>query len=300
MKEPIIFIGPGRSGSTIVSEFVFVHEHLAWLTQYHEWFPNRQIFNHFRNVFDNRLWQVHGERSQLNKTKLLNELIPRPAEAYPFWEYLTGHHRDFSRDFMLNQRATPDEKRFIRQQIAKIVVAQGRQRFAMKITGPGRIAYLKSLFPDAQFINVVRSAHETITSMINVPFWQQQGMKNLWWTGAYDENEIAAFMLRKSDPYWVTAMQLAKVLETTQQETEEECVPALTIAYEDFIENAENVVNNIMQFTGLPECKNVDDKLLLCQVVNRNKHKQRPCHAQKKILNTLFNDEFLGGLCDGR
>jgi hypothetical protein len=40
--------------------------------------------------------------------------------------------------------------------IQRILFWQGKERFAAKFTGPGRIAYLRSLFPDARYIHLTR------------------------------------------------------------------------------------------------------------------------------------------------
>ena len=193
LDRPVIFIGPGRSGSTIISEIILAHESLAWPSNYQEYFPASGLINLIRPVFDNGLWRIKGEKGQLNQVRFLNNLLPRPAEAFPFWEHITRPEIDFSRGFLLGETATAEEAQRIRKIFSRMVSWQGKQRLSMKITGPGRIGYLKSLFPDARFVNVVRDPVATVRSLMKVPFWKDLGMYRLWWTGAYSEDDLEYF-----------------------------------------------------------------------------------------------------------
>ena len=83
ISKPVIFIGSGRSGTTIISEIVFSHEDLAWPSNYQEYFPSFPLINLFRIFFDNRLWHFKGQKRQLNKVSALNKILFKPAEAYP-------------------------------------------------------------------------------------------------------------------------------------------------------------------------------------------------------------------------
>ena len=127
LDKPIIFIGPGRSGSTIISEFIMVHEQLAWPSNYLEMFPRADWSSYLRRLFDNRFWRLTGEKGQINRTRRLNNSLPRPAEAYPFWERLSRGEIDFPRGFLLGETATTEEKKQIRTVFADLVAAQGRQ-----------------------------------------------------------------------------------------------------------------------------------------------------------------------------
>ena len=119
--KPIVFVGSGRSGTTIISEIVFRHESLAWPSNYQEKFPKVTYVNLLRNFFDNKLWQLQGQKPQLNKVSALNKILFKPAEAYNFWEYLSGSNIDFSRGFLLNERASDSEASKIRSAFNKLV-----------------------------------------------------------------------------------------------------------------------------------------------------------------------------------
>ncbi len=275
LEKPIIFIGPGRSGSTIISEFIMVHEQLAWPSNYLEMYPNADWSNYLRPLFDNRFWRITAERGQINKTRLLNSALPFPAEAYSLWERLSRSEIDFSRGFLLGETATAGEKIHIRSVFANLVKAQRRQRLALKTTGPGRIGYLQSIFPDAVFINIIREQAATVRSFLNVPFWQDLGMHQLWWTGAYSQAEQRHYRTIRHDAELSTAFQLEKLLQTTRQEAQQCSANMTTIHYEEFVARPAEIVDQILNISGLAPSKWIEQKLQTTPVHNRNNARRR-------------------------
>lgn len=267
-KEPIdeiekilIFIGPGRSGSTVISEVIMEHELLGWPVHYLEYAPNFPQLDLLRHLFENKYWRIKGEKAQLNKTAFLNSAIPRPAEAYDFWNSITRNSIDFSRDFLLGKTATHSEKKRIRQAIFKMVKRQGRRRFSFKLTGPGRIQYLQSIFPHAQFINVYRDPIATINSLLKIPFWKDLGMSRLWWTGAYSPVELIDYENLRLDPVTSTAFQVNKILRSIQHEAQSVNANMLNISYDQFVRNPKAQCKKILDFAELPTSENISNKL---------------------------------------
>src|ERR1700750_1207712 len=122
LHKPIIIIGSGRSGTTIMSEIIFQHEDLAWHSNWQEIIVFTPLINLLRRFFDNKLWRVKKfykyvgvskNTRQKNQSKF-DLILFNPIERYNFWEYITGKRIDFSRGFLMNERATPEEKKRIR------------------------------------------------------------------------------------------------------------------------------------------------------------------------------------------
>ncbi len=274
ISKPVIFIGSGRSGTTIISEIVFRHESLAWPSNYQERFPSITAVNLLRVVFDNKLWRMQGQKPQLNKVSFFNKVLFKPAEAYKFWEYQTGPSIDFSRGFLINDRATENEASKIRNTFNKLVAYQFKKRLAFKITGPSRIGYLTSIFPDAVFINIVRDPLPTIKSWLNVDFWQDKGKNQLWWTGAYTKQEEEWAVKHAENPQLLAGLQYKKLQEITAIEMARYKHQCITIRYEDFVANPPAVINTIMDFAGLHKSKQVDDYLQGITVYDQNKEQK--------------------------
>jgi hypothetical protein len=153
----------------------------------------------------------------------------------------------------------------------------------MKFTGPARMEYLTSIFPDAIFVSITREPIATVRSWLEVGFWQTKGINRLWWTGAYTTEEEAEAEKLKNDPALITAFQYKKLMETTKMEAGKLGVPLLEMRYEDFVKDPDSFIKKIMKFVQLPYSKNVERYIEEMIVTNRN------VRSTKK---TVFSDEI--------
>ncbi|MBV9963020.1 MAG: sulfotransferase [Parafilimonas sp.] len=278
LHKPVIIIGSGRSGTTIMSEIIFQHEDLAWHSNWQEIIVFTPVINLLRRFFDNKLWRfkkfykyvgVSKNTRQKNQSKF-DLILFNPIERYNFWEHISGKRIDFSRGFLLNEKATPEEIKRIRSFLNKQVKYQGKKRLIMKFTGPARLEYLTSIFPDALIVNVVREPVATVRSWLEVGFWQRMGIDKLWWRGAYTHEEIAYSETIKDKPALITALQYKKLMETTQQEIEKLHLNVYECRYEDFVKDPKAFIYRMMEFMQLPPSKKVDAYLENMIVDNRN------------------------------
>lgn len=181
VRKPVFFIGMPRSGTTIAFEAFARHKDLAWPTNYTALFPRLPQLNSVRRLIDNRRVQLVGRKNQYGRPRFGNRALPVPNEAYEFWN-MYGDSR-FARDYL---QLRPDER--TRNQLTRAVDAlvswQGKKRFAAKLTGPPRIEFLSTVFPDALFVHVVRDGRAVVHSLLNVAFWRQKGgLENRFWSG---------------------------------------------------------------------------------------------------------------------
>lgn len=290
LEKPIIIFGSGRSGTTIISEIIFQHEHVAWHSNYQELFKGSTRINYLRRLFDNKWWRLVefwnfvgvSKNTRQKWRSYLSLLVFSPIERYAFWEYITGPRIDFSRGFLLGEKATEEERKKIRSHLAKQVKYQGRKRLIMKFTGPARIEYLTSIFPDAVFVSITREPIATVRSWLEVGFWQTKGINRLWWVGAYTPEEEAEAEKLKDDPALITAFQYKKLMETTEAEAKKLGVPLLETRYEDFVKDPQTLIKKILDFAELPKSKYIDKYINEMVVSNRN------ARSSKK---TVFSDE---------
>lgn len=293
ISKPLIIFGSGRSGTTIISEIVFRHESLAWPSNYQQGFPSIPHVNLLRSLFENKLWRLHGQKPQLNKVSALNKILFKPAEAYAFWEYLTGPSIDFSRGFLVNERPTDNDIKKIRKAFNKLVGYQFKKRLAFKITGPSRVGYLTSIFPDAVFVNIVRDPLPTINSWLNVEFWQDKGKSQLWWTGAYTPKEMEWATANSNEPELLAALQYKKLMDVTAAEMKGKEAQFLTIRYEDFVANPSATINNILSFAGLDSSPMIDEYMAGIKIYNQNKQGADSSGVNTSTaLTDILNGEF--------
>jgi omega-hydroxy-beta-dihydromenaquinone-9 sulfotransferase len=271
LQKPIIFIGTGRSGTSVISEIIMRHKDLAFPSQYQDKFYKYPKINLIRTLFENNYWRIFGQKKQLNKVSIINKIIFKPSEAYQMWKYLTGNDIDFSRGFLLNQKASSERVDFIHNYFQKLVSYQNRNRLAFKITGSPRIGYLLSIFPDAYFIVLKRKPIPTISSFLKVKFWKNRGMNQLWWTGAYSEEEEKWATENKNEPELITAFQIKKILEVTKYECQKYKPNYIYINYEDFVAEPMCQIRKILNFAQLSADKACVDYLEKNKIYNRNK-----------------------------
>jgi len=271
IKKPIIFIGTGRSGTTVISEIIMRHRELAFPSNFQQVFFMLPEINLLRNIFDNKLWRIYGQKKQLNKVNILNHLIFRQNEAYKMWKYITGDDTDFSRSFLVNKRETNKRTDYIHRYFWKMVKYQNRKRLTFKITGPSRMEYLLSIFPDAYFVILKRKPIPTISSFLKVNFWKTRGSKQLWWSGVYSEEEKKWANEHKGDPLWLTAFQIKKIVDITTMECKK-CKPNfIEVNYEDFVKKPKDEILRILDFANL----DIDNRCLIylkeSKIYNRNR-----------------------------
>lgn len=292
LQKPIIIFGAGRSGTTVISEIIFQHEDLAWHSNYQELFPKFAAINYLRRIFDNKLWRVIGMNTQNNRS-FRNYMLFRPIERYDFWEAVTGERINFSRSFLLNEKATVEEQEHIRTFFAKLVKYQKRKRLALKITGPARMEYLMSIFPDAQFINIERDPIAIIRSWLEI-HWNEQITNQLWWQGAYTEAELERAKELQSNNFLFAAFQYKKLKETERQEIKKMQPDIYTVRYEDFAANPNAFIDNILKYLHLTPSELIEKFMKKLSVNNRNNRnaksdKTEISEATKKQVMELLN-----------
>lgn len=270
LYKPIILTGVGRSGTTIIAEILFQHRDLAWPSTYQNKFPHALWINKVRPLMDNKLWSLRGQKKQVDKIPFYKNYLFRPSEANAFWKHVTKPETNFLYDFLLNKQASLEEKQSIRNVFAKLVQYQKRKRLAFKLTGPGRIGYLKSIFPDAVFIEITRDPMANVRSLLKVPFWKTRGMQKLWWQGAYTKDEQEKVLNWKGRPALITAIQYARIREKVKEEAELHKAELYSFAYEDFVKDPHKTMTAILAVAGLSPSNAIDNYLKSLKIHERN------------------------------
>lgn len=171
---------------------------------------------------------------------------------------------------------------------------QKRKRLAFKITGPSRIGYLTSIFPDALFVEITREPFSNIRSLLKVPFWEERGMHQLWWRGAYTEEEQRQAIQWRDRPALITALQYKKVRDMTIMEANRSNVKFLSIAFEDFVKRPYDTIDNILSFVELNKSKAVDKYMKRNKIFDRNSNAKQ--YFDQHDIEKM--EEILGEYCN--
>jgi len=253
--KPIFIIGVPRSGTTIIFEAFSVHEDLAWFSNMLGRFPDIpeiSILNRlsFTNV-------LRGNKRQNKAHSSLRNIFPYPTECYPAWKSYCGDK--FLYNYLIDQVAGENVKKRTARNILKVIRYHGKRRFAAKITGPSRINYISSIFPDAKFIHIVRDARAVVNSLMNVDFWTESDKLNKpWWENGLTAEDMEPFEMYDRSPIALAAIQWKKIITLTRKEaskisSERYC----EIKYEKFMHNPYKLMQEMFEFSELKQSKKV-------------------------------------------
>ena len=250
LKDPIFFIGFPRSGTTLIFETFVQNGEFGWLANYAEMWPKAIAANILCRLLDNRFIRLRGRKKQYGSVRLGNRFLPQPEEAYAFWDHYTGV--DFSRDYLVGQKANETSCRAVREALQKTMWYQNKKRFTTKLTGPGRICYLLSIFPDARFVNIIRDGRAVVESLIRMGFWHAKGgMDAPFWNNGLDAASLADWEQSERDPLVLAAHQWKRIVETTRDEScRLSSAQYVELKYEDFVKSPQAALDRIKIWAG--------------------------------------------------
>lgn len=278
LARPIFVIGMPRSGTTVLFEALARHPDLGWVSNYCRMYPRAPWTNVCRLLLDNSLVHLHGHKKQYGRAPPYNLWLPQPDEAYEFWDAYAG--TDFSRAALHGQPCSPDAAAALAAACAAVVRWQGRDRFSAKLTGPPRIAFLRSVFPDAHFVHLIRDGRAVVHSLLNIPFWRNQGgLERPFWSGLLSAAEMDLWEHGARDPALLAALQWKRVIELARIE-KEALAPAqyVEIRYEDFTAAPHDVIAEVSRTCALAHAPQV--------------HRALDAGPALRNMNTKFRSEL--------
>ena len=155
IERPMIIVGTGRCGSTMLHRLLARHPDVGWLSTFNEVFPSQHWLSCFSNLYRKDIFQ-----------SIKHEVyFPKPFEAYKFWEhYLPGFSR---RDKPLVAEDVPAKAIApVHKAVARVLKYQNKLRLLVKVTGWSRIAYFDRIFPEARFIFLNREHRSVVSSWV--------------------------------------------------------------------------------------------------------------------------------------
>ncbi|NDY73891.1 hypothetical protein DO021_19335 [Desulfobacter hydrogenophilus] len=254
IDRPIFVIGMDRSGTSVISEIMSLHDDLGWLSNYNHRFrqlPQLSFLNRITHI-PHFGWYLRGKKRQDKMlSSRLRKYLPYCDEGdYTLWTQLCGH--DFTWDFLGGGTPSAHTCQKVRDYIHTILKYQHRTRLIVKLTGPPRINFLSTIFPDAVFVHVMRDPRAVVASLMRVPYWKQKGgWERPFWSGL-SQKDIRAWEAADKSACVLAAIQWAKVVEQTWQECES-LLPEqfIEIKYEDFVASAFDTITALLSKCGL-------------------------------------------------
>lgn len=253
IDRPIIVVGAPRSGTTLVFNSFAARPDLAWFSQHLSRLPGWPSVTVLTRLASGGL-RKSIDRSD-RRRRWREKLRVGPSEAYGVWERYCGER--FLYDFLLDERADDEQVRAVRELVAKLLRYQGRDRFATKITGPARIGYLTSIFPDARFLHVIRDGRAVVRSLLDVHFWGGTWReREPAWKGGLSEAELERWRELGEPPLALAALQWRAIVRSARAEAERLAPDRYAeLRYEDFVASPEDVLERMTEFCELPRSR---------------------------------------------
>lgn len=250
----VFMIGMPRSGTSILSEAISLHGKLGFISNYNNRFPAMPFLSVISRLADKSVggMSLRGSKKQKKGgVALLRKYLPHSMEAFPVWEHCCGH--DFSYEYLLNTKASAEIAGRTRNYMQDVLRYQGKKRLFAKLTGPGRVAFLRSIFPDCYFINVLRDPRAVVSSLLSVGFWEEAGgFDSPWWKNGLTQADMVDWDESGSGPEALAAVQWRRVVESTADELDVLGDGRfIELRYEDFVMQPEETLESVFQQIGL-------------------------------------------------
>jgi hypothetical protein len=243
IDRPIIIVGTGRCGSTLLHRILANHENVGWLSPYNEVFPKQLWLSALSRLYKMRAFEdVKSGR-----------YFPKPFEAYKFWEYfLPGFSRRDRPQTADDVPANGIEP--VREAVLKVLKYQNTTRFLAKVTGWSRIAYFDRIFPDALFIFLNREHRSVVSSWVRAGWLDMtSGLESeSWQWGEVPSNYYQLWRELGGSPLLSAAIKIKLDLDDIHRNMAQFGERCFKLQYEDLISEPNRYLREVAQFCKLP------------------------------------------------
>lgn len=257
-NKPVILIGMGRSGSTVLHEILSHHPQLAW--------PSRQCNDDPASPARNRKYMKALDISVVGRVA---HRLAYAGEVYKYWDH---HFRGFSTPYR-DLTADDADLKTIRalNDSFNALTTKNRSRVFVKITGWPRIGFLKKVFPDAKFIYLYRDGRAAAYSYLQTPWcdvWKGPGN---WSWGPLTEAELERWR-ELDESFFALAGILWEKMSTQFEKTRDQVSKEdfFSISYENLCDDRTTVLRSMVEFAELDWSEDLERRIRSMSLVAQN------------------------------
>ena len=239
---PVVIVGTGRCGSTLLHRMLALHEDLGWLSTFNEAFPTQCWLSAFSSLYR---WPLPARMRHL-------KAFPKPFEAYRFWEhYLPGFSRRDRPQTAADVPAAGIEP--VRRATARVLRFQRRRRLLVKVTGWSRIAYFDRIYPDARFISLRREPRAVVSSWVKAGWLDVTSPpeSDAWQWGSVPQHHYEVWRELGGGPVLSVALKMRLDLDDIAASMAAFPDRCHELWYEDLIRNPSGSIRAVCEFAGL-------------------------------------------------
>jgi hypothetical protein len=211
-----------------------------------------------------------------------------PGECYPFWfHYYPGFKESF-RD-LTAEDVTPSVASGLTATLEKIPTSK-RHRLLLKITGWPRVGFLKTLFPDARFIHIVRDGRAVVNSMLQVRWWWGWRGPENWRWGPLTDEQYEEWKSHNFSFVALAAIEWKLLMEAYEKACHSlDTEHLFNLRYEDLCTDPMSEFRKVIDFCDLTWCRSFERVVQKTRLVNTNyKWKQDLNGDQQKMVNEIL------------
>jgi len=244
IDRPLVMVGTGRCGSTMLHRLLARHEDLGWLSTFNEVLPTQTWLAGFSNLYR---WNALSLGARHTK------VFPKPFECYRFWEhFLPGFSR---RDRPLGAEDVVEAGiEPCRRALERILRAQGRERLLVKVTGWSRVGYFDRLLPGARFVALRREERSVVSSWVQAGWLDvTSGLEDATWQwGDVPPAYEAAWRELGGTPLLSAALKIQLDLDDIRNSLPLVPGRAYVLQYEDLLREPVESLKSLLAFCDVP------------------------------------------------
>ena len=245
MNNVVFLIGAGRSGTTLLYKLLALHSEIGVITNHDQrlaaFSPGGLFLRAIRHHpgFKKSLWFSEGGNAYFRPG--LKRILPYPVEGESVYTRCGVPLVIESPDDLADNVGA-----CLRKSFARLGALHGGKVFLTKRTANNRrLEWLRRVFPEARFINLIRDGREVAHSLATVKWWDDHVV---WWAGK-TPREL-------EDEGWDRLRVCAKnwVEEVGSLEKGVQGLPSdnrLDVRYEDLLTRPTEVMQEMLAFMGL-------------------------------------------------
>jgi omega-hydroxy-beta-dihydromenaquinone-9 sulfotransferase len=261
-----------------------VHPQTMWLSGFAEEFPTHPEWNR-RAVAAMNIGVLR---------RLLGKRI-KPGENYGFWYTHAYGFAEPGRD-LVAEDVTPRVRRQLHAVFERMLTRR-RNRILIKLTGWSRIGFLDEIFPDAQFIHIVRDGRAVASSYLHINEWQWRG-----WYGPYSWRYGP--LSPEDQATWEASGKSFAALAGLQWRIHTRAIDAargriapgrfLQVRYEDFCEQPLETCRRVVEFAGLERSPAFERHAATTRITDMsNRYRKDLSPAQQALLTDLLREDLV-------
>jgi omega-hydroxy-beta-dihydromenaquinone-9 sulfotransferase len=279
--KPVIIVGTGRCGSTVLHRLLAKHPNVMWLSGLCDRYPTRPAWNR------RAVTAMHHPLLR----RLLGSKI-QPGECYRFWDHHAYGFSEPCRD-LVRADVTSRVRKQVRAALEPMLTP-ACNRLLLKITGWPRIGFLNEIFEDARFIHIVRDGRAVASSLLHVDFWLGWRGPQGWRAGVLSPEDQAVWegydrsFTALAGLEWRIQM---RALEAARQSLDPGCFTE--VRYETFCRQPLETCRRLLEFAELPPSRELErqvERTAIKDMSNRWRDDLTP--AQQALLDDLLREDL--------